>query len=461
MGKVKKKIDIGVTEIILISIIILHTFLLLKLSFFPYPELFVYPYLAEHGFLPYKNILDQHLPSVLMTPFNLYDLGLRTILSARYFLTGTVILSQIFIFLIADKLFKSKKRAIFANILYFLAQPLFEGTTLWLDTFLVPLLLAASYFSFRFLEKETKSDLIFASLFLGFALFIKQVMLPLVIAVAAYLYYKSKDIRKILQFLFFAFLPLAASVFWIYSEGIFSDFLYWTITFNFDVYAKMGRKLPSLSQLARVLVFWAPAFYWLYLQIRRKEILIFGIFMIFSMAAAVSRFEFVHLQLSLPFVALLITGFLLKAEKKIKYAILALPLLVLGVWLGKFYREQNFGFDYFFDSQTREVAQRVSRLTDTNEKIFVLGAQPTIYFLSDRLPAGEIFTVNLPWNMSVAEEAILKRLKEDKPKVVVRDTSASIDQIKVIDFTKLLNAFIDKYYVKHESVGSTEILVLR
>ena len=461
MGKMIRKFKYLHAVVFLSPLILLHSFLLLRLSFFPYPELFVYPYLAENGFLPYTQILDQHFPSLLMFPLNLYDFGLRSAFSGRIFLIGIVTLSHIFLYLVAKKLLKSEKKAVVANLLYFLLQPLFEGTTLWLDSFLVPILLIALYFSLKFIDDKRNLDLALSGLFLGLALFLKQVILPLVIAITIYFYFKNKNLSKIFLFLFFALLPLTLTIAWVYSKGIFNDFFYWTVTFNFDVYAKMGRKLPNLSQLARVLIFWTPAFYWVYSKFRREEIVLLGIFMFFSLATAVSRFEFVHLQPSLAFAVLLITVFLSKGKEKLKFLYILVMLSAIGVWSVRFYSQNWGGATYFFDEETIKVAQKVTELSEPNEKIFVLGAQPIIYYLADRLPAGKIFSVSVPWNMRVAQEIILNGLKEDKPKVVVRDDAASIDQVKVVDFTKSLNEYINEFYVKVGEVGPTEILVLR
>src|SRR3989344_4685077 len=133
---------------------LLHISLLSLIKFFPYPELFVYPYLAENGLLPYRQILDQHLPSLLMSPFNLYDLGLRTETSAKIFLLVSVLLTHLFIFLISKKLFKNTKFSFGPNIIYLLIQPLFEGNYLWLDTFLAPILLIAYYFCLRLIDSK-------------------------------------------------------------------------------------------------------------------------------------------------------------------------------------------------------------------------------------------------------------------------------------------------------------------
>lgn len=461
MGKVKKKIEIGVTEIILISIIILHSLLLLKLSFFPYPELFVYPYLAENGFLPYKQIFDQHLPSVLMFPFNLYDLGLRSAFAGRMFLAGLVALSHLFLFLLAIRIFKSKKKAVLLNLFYFLVQPLFDGNVLWLDSFLVPILLASFYFCLRFLEERKARDLILTGFLLGISLFIKQVMLLLFIGVVVYLLFKTKDLKKVFTFTLVALIPLFYTLIWVYKSRILSEFIFWTVTFNFEVYAKMGTKLPTISQLARALLFFIPAIYWLYLRSKRKETILLGIFMIFSLMAAISRFEFIHLQPSLPFALILTTEFLSQEKRMLKFLYIAILVLAIGLWSARFYVQNWGGLTYFFDDTTRRTAEKVASLSQKDERIFVVGTQPIIYYLAGRLPAGDVFSVNLPWNMKVAEDKILEGLLKDRPKVVVRDKAAEIDDIAVVDFTKEVNSFIDGQYSEVGRVGPNQIMILK
>src|SRR4030042_3449261 len=117
---------------ILIILIAVHLLLLSFLKFYPYPELFLYPFLAKNGLLPYKQIFDQHFPSVLMFPFNIYDLGLRSPESAKLFLYGTVALTQVVMFKIAKRLSGKVGIALLACFLYLVAQPLFEGYILWI-----------------------------------------------------------------------------------------------------------------------------------------------------------------------------------------------------------------------------------------------------------------------------------------------------------------------------------------
>src|SRR3989338_3479932 len=59
-------------------ILLTHILILSKLIYFPYPELFIYPYLTNHGLKPYSQIIDQHFPGLMFLPLNLDNLGMTT-----------------------------------------------------------------------------------------------------------------------------------------------------------------------------------------------------------------------------------------------------------------------------------------------------------------------------------------------------------------------------------------------
>lgn len=161
-------------SIFLLPIVFLHGLLLKCLIFFPYPEIFVYPYLAKNGFLPYKNILDQHFPSLLMMSFNFRDLGITTPESARIYLIGSVILSHIFIYAISQFVIPNAKIRLIPNFMFLIFQPLFDGYTFWIDSFLAPILLASFYFLLRVFKKKDSSALFMAGLFLGLSVFLNR-----------------------------------------------------------------------------------------------------------------------------------------------------------------------------------------------------------------------------------------------------------------------------------------------
>lgn len=446
--------------VLLALIVFLNLFVLTRLVFFPYPELFVYPFLANHGFVAYKQIFDQHMPLLLMTPVNFATLGLTSPISARVYLLFTVTFSHLLIYLVGLKIFKRAQYALVANVVFLITQPLFEGYILWLDSFLTPILLAGLYFLLRFFEKERVGSGFLAGFFLGVLLSFKQVLAPLALAVIIYLFLRKKSAKLLLPVLVGVAVPLIATLFWVIRQGVLPEFIYWTTAFNFEVYAKMGRKLPGLSQAIRVLVYFAPAIYFILLNFKKRfQVQILGLFLIISPILALSRFEFIHLQPTLALVALGTSGLIFEMGGKIKTFLLTIFILAMLVWLPKFYRSHVGGLVYFFDENTLQTASRVKNLSRENDGIFVLGAQPVIYPLADRLPAGRLFSVSVPWNMVVVEDKILEALKNNPPALVVRDSSATIDQKRVIDFEAGLNEFVEENYQKIDQLGPNEILV--
>lgn len=132
------------THIILATVIVVHIFLLGRLIFFPYPEMFVYSYLTDQGLLPYKQIIDQHFPGLMFFPVNFATLGMSTPQAARLWQFGIVVITQILLFITARRLLNSDKWALVPNVFYLLWQPFFEGYVLWIDNF-IPLLLLPAF----------------------------------------------------------------------------------------------------------------------------------------------------------------------------------------------------------------------------------------------------------------------------------------------------------------------------
>src|SRR3989344_2950268 len=214
------------SKLILLAIIFGHIFILSKLIFFPYPELFIYPYLTNHGLKPYSQILDQHFPGLMFLPVNFDNLGMNDEISARFWLFGIVFLTHVLLFLIS-KTYLGVKRALLVNFLYLIWQPFFEGWVLWIDNFLPLLLLPAFYFSL-------KKKFFLAGIFLGLAIVFKQNVIPLAGLIFIYILI-SKNFRGLLNFSIGGLIPIIFLFIFILKQGVLVDFWYWTIIFNLTV----------------------------------------------------------------------------------------------------------------------------------------------------------------------------------------------------------------------------------
>ncbi|MDO8785252.1 MAG: hypothetical protein Q7J12_03455 [Syntrophales bacterium] len=96
----------------LLIVILAHIFILTRLMFFPYPELFIYPYLTNHGLKPYSQILDQHFPGLMFFPINLDNLGMNDEIIARGWSIAIIVLTHLLLYFISSKILKNNKKAL-------------------------------------------------------------------------------------------------------------------------------------------------------------------------------------------------------------------------------------------------------------------------------------------------------------------------------------------------------------
>lgn len=440
------------SKILLIIIILAHVFILTKLIFFPYPELFIYPYLTNHGLKPYQQILDQHFPGLIFLPINFDNLGMTTPGIAKIWLMGAILITHLLLFLIAVDLFKDKRKALLVNILYLIWQPFFEGWVLWIDSFLPLLLLPAFYFFIR-------RKFFLTGLFLSFGILFKQTTIPLSGLLLIYLLWQDRSLKTIGSFLTGLVGPIALMIIYLFYIGVLDDFWYWTVIFNLTTYAQFGRGVkPTLAHFSRVFLVFATPFLAAKF-FKDKEAQITLIMLIGTLFGLSTRFDFVHFQPALPFAIL---GTVLVVSKFWKLEVFKIFILVyfliVAWWLGIFYKGHVGKSVYFFDDQIYRLANKVKQYTETNERIFVLGSVPHLYQLTNTLPAGNIFVYQFPWFLSVAGERILSGISRDPPQIIVMDKTLEIEGQSINNFAQKLIEYIEKNYQQIDKVGNTEIL---
>lgn len=439
----------SIHKIFLAIIIIIHSFILTRVIFFPYPELFIYPYLTNNGFKPYQQILDQHFPGLLFLPLNFNNLGMTTPDAARLWLIVTVIITQVLLFFISKKIFKSERKALLVNLLYLVWQPFFEGWVLWIDSFLPLFLLPSFYFLYR-------GKFFLTGFLLGITIIFKQVIIPLALLAGAYILWKNKKKDLATYFLGLS-IPIIFMLFYIFSIGVFKDFWYWTVIFNLTVYAKYGRGMVAdFAHLSRVALVFGTSLLLLY-KIKDKINQILLIFLIGSLIGLSTRFDFVHFQPALPF-ASLATVYMLGRFGRLGMLGMVGYILIAGWWLNIFYKGHIGDKVFFFDNQTKTVAQKIKQYTKEDEKIFIFGAPPHLYQMANRLPAGNIFVFQFPWFLKVAEDRILEGIKKDQPEIVVSDRTVKIEDQSIVEFAKEIDQYIFKNYEVIDQVGTTTIL---
>lgn len=445
--------------IILTVILLVHSIILFKLIFFPYPEIFIYPYLTSQGLMPYKQILDQHFPGLMFLPINFNNLGMTDEYIARWWLIGVVALTHIILFVISKEIFSSAKKAIFVNLFYLIWQPFLEGWVLWIDNFLPLFYLPAFYFCYQFLSKFRTRDLIFCGLFLSISVLFKQVAIPLAILVFILFFYFRPNLQTIVYFLM-GFLPIPLLMIgYFYFKGVFGDFWFWTVTFNLTTFAKYGRKLPSLSGAVRVIGVYSP----ILLLPLLKDYKLFVSLIVFltgSLATAYARFDFVHFQPSLPFIAITSSAVLFKVLEIPRYRLFVIGYFLMTIsWLSIFYKGHIGEKVFFFDENTKLIASKIRQYAKPKEEIFLFGPVLHLYQMSNTIPAGKIFVFQFPWFIMETEGRLIKALEISSPSLIVRDRSVIIEDQLIVEYAERLEQYVEKNYYVKEKIGVTEFML--
>ncbi len=437
---------------ILFLIVVIHVFILTKLIFFPYPELFIYPYLVDHGLKPYSQILDQHFPGLMFFPINLDNLGMNTPETARLWLIAVVIIIHLLLFLIGKTVLKSYKKALLVNLLFLVWHPFFEGWVLWIDSFLPLLLLPAFYFLI-------KKRIFITGVLLGLSIILKQTIIPLSVLIFFYVFLKTRNLNVIFKFLLGIFIPISLMILYFVNIGVIGDFWYWTVVFNLTTYAQSGIKAPpSVGFITRILFVYVTSIL-AFMNKEKKNVYILFIFLVGSLIGVFERGDFVHLQPSLPFVCLATIVGLNAIWKKHSAKLIIVGYLLVAVWwLNIFYKGHLMNKVLLFDTQTKNIVTKIKSYTRSGEKIFVFGAVPHLYQMSDTLPAGNIFVFQFPWFLRVSQNRILEGITKDKPEIIVSDRTVIIEGAKIIDFASNIDQYISRNYQKIDSIGTTDIL---
>ena len=433
-------------------VIFIHSLILTKLQFFPYPELFIYPYLTNHGLKPYQQILDQHFPGLMFLPINFDNLGMQTPDIARIWSIFIIIFIHLLIFFISNRILTSESKALLVNILFLLWNPFFEGWVLWIDSFLPLILLPAFYALY-------KNKLLFCGLFLGIGIVFKQTLIPLSFLTLLYIFWQTKKVRLVISFLLGLFIPLTLTGLYLMSIGVLKDFWYWTVVFNVTTYAKFGTSTPAdIGFVTRVLFVYSMSIL-IFLHKDKRLVQILSVFLVGSLIGVFDRADFVHFQPSLPF-ALLATTLGIYSIKKTTLAKFGIFIFVVVAfwWQKVFYSGHISDKILLFDEQTKQTALKIRKYTNPGEKIFIFGAVPHLYQMSDTLPAGDIFVFQFPWFLRIAEGRVLEGIRKDKPSIIVSDRSVKIENQELIIFAKNIDEYIQGSYEMIDKVGSNVIL---
>jgi hypothetical protein len=403
-------------------VLLIQLLLLYSTQFTAWPEMLLWPYLVLKGWLPYRDIAIAHNPLNLVALSGFYSVFGVGIEQLRIFTYLLIAILDVLVYVMANKLF-NRRVAIFAFLLYFPLQILYEGNGLWFD--LVMGIFAIS--SFYFIRTKRY---FWAGVLWGLAFMTKQTAFWFLFPLAfnfSELPLKKNVVSKVSKLLTGMAGVLILSFIIIYSFGIWRDYVYWTIYFGiFTLPRAAGQvNLPTLRQVVVYLYPFSillPIFF-----TNKKKDWDLPVWAAAGIMGAYPRFELFHFQPALPFLA--IAGGLVvskvnnyKSARNIVFRnFVILYLLAFGVLFVRS-TQRSWGKEVrFYDSEVQQVAEYVRNNTSTNQPIYVLNYWDNIYALTDTLPAAKPWYPYLPWyiNLPGVENEIVDDLNNTKPNTVV------------------------------------------
>lgn len=404
-----------------------HVILLANTKFTLWPEMVVYPYLLNKGFLVYKDIVNPYPPALIV--FLAQFAKIFGYLPAAYQILTWSIISfiDIVIFYITAKIIKNYYQASLSTLFFVILSLPFGINALWFDLVQTPLILLAFYNFYQFLKNKSSQNLYLAFLPLIIAIFIKQQAVWLMLWFVLILIFKTRIKMSSLSKNFYVIATFLISillihVFLFYSTGTLKDFSFWTVYFPYFKASTMPGyvlvpKFKQLLVLLSLFLIFTPTF--ILPKLRINFIVLTAFFLILF---AYPRFDYFHL---IPSIALLSIAFGLSVEfyfKKIFFfrPLILAALIYLSVFTVRYFINNWQAQVRFFEPEILTAANFLRQVTNENEPVYIQNGPDQLLPLSGRIPV-KPWADEFPWYLELQEEQakIVESLKEQNPRFVV------------------------------------------
>lgn len=400
-------------KIILFLAVAFITFGVFATQHTAWPEMLVYPYLLNNGFLPYKDMVIPY------TPFFLWFLqGITSIFGytpelSRY-ITLVILLTNLFlVWIIARLIWQKTNYAAFAVFFYSLWIFYFEGNGLWFDLFVAPFALLAFYFLYKHLFiRQNPLHLALTGALLGFCFLAKQAAVWMILVSAVFL--SSRFLFFAPQALLFLLTVVVAA-----ALGYLTDYLYWAYEYVFFFLPRQEdyQSAPTVGQLVKLAIPLVVLVPYLARGIDKKRLFTLT-YLAATFMFAVPRWGMFHLVLFLPLFAASVSPAVLDfAKSRLSRVFL---VLLIGVWLvvagrqmGRFWNKPI----RFFEADKLAVA---ARLEKDYKDAFLFNSHDQLYVLTQTLPP-KPYVQNFASFFEVpgVQARVVSALEKEKPEYVV------------------------------------------
>jgi hypothetical protein len=423
-------------KIFLPSALILHIALIFARGYFLSAEFSLYPYLVGRGFLPYRDLVDQHFPTLLFGPFSLPAFLTSNPWPLLGLFLVTLCLTDIFLYASLVR-FKVKAPLVWL-VLFIVSSVYFSGYILWIETFVNLLLSLWIFLSF------SKNNLHrFVSGFL-----LSQILLL------------RPTIAPALLLLLFSFsgfswglvlgglLGLAIPTLFIVKQGLIGEFLRLAIWFNRDIYPKEAFLFPAKRQILFLLAWLAPIGYSL---LRSKKYLYIAV-LACTLVLAYPRFGYEHLQ---PLYLLAVIFWAISTKKP---SVPVYLFIIIFFCLNLVSAIRHPYGNFYLTSEVQKAAGQIRVLQ--GQTIYFLGVPDILYRLSGKMPPNYTYVPSLPWylHQKYLQDKIIFSLEQSRSPVLV-DFTATVDGKNVVSTSGSVIEYIKMNYTKGDKVGDYQLFL--
>ena len=307
-------------KIILLIILLLigHSFILSKIQFTAWPEMFTYPYLVNHGFRLYTDFVHPYPPlltMILAILYKIFGYNLWVLKAATWFI---ICLSDILLALIVKKLTKSNLAVILSLVSYVLVQSVLDGNQLWFDLAIVPFILLGCLLLIN-------KKYFWAGIALSLSALTKQTTALFILASLVFLILKFKNTKVVFYFLIgpglFVFILLG----YLLVTNSLSAFLNWVLIYPSTFWIKFPGYVQMILTQRQILTIFAmlmPVGLYSFLQLKAKSfdanLALTVIFLGLSLVLVYPRFSFFHFQTAIAFISVSY-GLIFASKKRVGF----------------------------------------------------------------------------------------------------------------------------------------------
>src|SRR6266404_979076 len=432
--------------LILAGFLFLHLLILSRLQFTAWPEMVSFPYLINHGFVTYRDMVHAYPPLLISTLSVLYKIFGYKILVLKIFGWVTILVSDLLVFLILKKMLKKIEPALYGLFIFVILQPILVGNMVWPDLFIVPFLLLTFLLLF-------KRKYLFAGIAIGLAILTKQTgVLFLVISGIWLLAYERKNFKSLLNYVLGVLVIVLPFLIFLLKQNAMSDFINWTIIYPSKYWTKFPRYVqlsPTLRENLILLVLLTPLGLLIFratkkLFVDKTFLLLFGFF-ICGIVGIYPRFSFFHFQSALAF--LVILYFYISNKWKVLFII---PVIVLLLC----FKSLQIGEARFWTNEDIKLGQIIQKESLAGEPIYLLGLNSNLYAFADRLP-NKPWLDNFGWYLEIAgvQQQVVNSFTNNPPSVIFWRTPDSGSWCDIGTYQpKMITDYIMKNYTRTKEI---------